>query len=134
MSHLLDTGLAIAAIGLLAAAGVGVVRSGLLVEPVDMQAVGPCGLRCTQVRCVMENQGPIRAVGAVVIDVWSDGGYQDGTLRHEVGYDLGPGERVEVRYDFDGAPYVAGRTIARCMPRYAAGPHRPAAIEPPDRP
>lgn len=126
MSHLLDTGLAIAAGALLATAGWAAVRHGLLVEPVDMQVLGPCGAGCTEVRCVMKNQGPIRAVGRVVIDVWSDEGYEDGTWRQEAAYDLAAGASVELIEVFEGVLHRRGKTIVRCMPWYAAGRHRPA--------
>lgn len=126
MSHLLDTGLAIAAVGLLAGTAGWAVARGLLVEPVDMRVLGDCGNDCSQVRCTMENQGPLRARGSVVIDAWSRGGYEDGTWRQEVEYDLAPGERVEILRSFEGVYYLAGQTMVRCMPWYAAGRHRPA--------
>ncbi len=94
---------------------------GMLVEPVDMRALGSCGEDCSTVRCTFENQGPLRASAKLVIDAWAGGGYEDGTERQEVHLDLGPGERHAVRLDFPGVPYSRGTTQVRCMPWYAAG-------------
>ncbi len=126
MSHLVDTGLANAAVIAAIAGGTWAVSRGLLVEPVDMRVLGECGSQCSRVRCTMENQGPLRASGVIVVDAWADGGYEDGTWRQEAPFDLARGARVELFLDFEGVPYRRGRTIVRCMPWYAAGRYKPA--------
>jgi hypothetical protein len=126
MSQLLDTGLVIAAIAALSGGAWLAMSHGLLVEPVDMKVLGDCGSDCSQVRCIMENQGPVRARGSVVIDAWTGGGYEDGTWRQEVEYDLMPGSRAAIHRDFEGLHYIRGKTIVRCMPWYAAGRFKPA--------
>ena len=56
--------------------------------------------------------------------MWTGGGYEDGTSRTRVEYDLQPGERVVIERDVEGASYSRGRTMVRCMPWYAAGQYR----------
>ncbi len=121
MSQRLDTAFALLALGLLGAGGWGAVANGLLVAAVAMEAVGPCGRDCTEVRCTMENQGPLRATGTVVIDAWSRGGYEDGTERQEVAYVLEPGARSEIVRAFPGVPFARGSTLVRCRPRGGGG-------------
>jgi len=125
MSQVVDRVFGLGAMALLLGAAGLALRGGLLVEPVTMEVLGACGPRCSEVRCVMENQGPLRALGQVVIDAWQ-GDYEDGTARQIVDLDLRPGERAEVVRQVPGLPYARGKTMVRCMPWYAAGRRRPA--------
>lgn len=116
-----------------AAAGAWVVLfAGLLIEPVDMRALGACpdAADCVRVRCRFNNQGPVPTRGDVLVDVWTDDG-EDTYLerivpaRVRVPLRLGAGEGVELVYDVPGVRHVPGATMVRCMPWYAGGRSRP---------
>ncbi len=104
-----------------------VLLRGLLIEPVVMEALGPCAdlARCTEVRCVFENQGPLPARGTVVVDTWLAADERSGRafagVRHVVPVSLGPGDRHDERLRAEGVPYAGPATMVRCMPGYIAG-------------
>lgn len=111
------------------AAGLWMLRfGGLLLEPVAVD-VGPCpgaAGPCTEVRCLFENQGPVRTKGGVVLDLWSiDATDPDGHRRavrehRSATLDLAAGAREEVRREVWGMTYRRGGIMVRCMPWYAA--------------
>ena len=113
-----------------------VVLRGLLVEPVIMEVLGACGADegCSEIRCVFENQGPLPARGEVIIDTWLPGDPEAGRpfagVRETVAVALAPGERLE-HTSAVRVPFVAARTMVRCMPGYVSGgyPLEPSAPE-----
>lgn len=122
---------------LLLAACVGgwfVLFGGLLIEPVDMAAVGPCApddpAGCVRIHCRFRNQGPVPTRGDVLLDVWTDDGddtYLERIVpaRVRVPLRLSAGEAADLVYDIPTVRHVPGKTMVRCMPWYAGGRSRP---------
>lgn len=102
-------------------------RGGLLLEPVSVQ-VGRCPGEepCVQVRCVFENQGPVRTRGGVLIDVWTidprdvDGHRREGHSTRRADLDLRARERSTLVFEIPGLEHRPGKTMVRCMPWFAA--------------
>lgn len=118
---------AVVLVAVLAGAWV-VLFGGLLIEPVDMRALGPCEDEpdCVRVRCRFQNQGPLPARGPVLVDVWTHEDAQQGhrrtvPARVRVPLNLDAGEIIDLAYDVPGVRYVPGRTMVRCMPWFAGG-------------
>lgn len=117
--------------GVLVGAAVGgwAVRfGGLLIEPIAVDVLGPCGDEgsCARVSCTLENQGPVRTSGRVALDVF-EGAFEDGSTRRFADLHLAAGERTTLVRDYPGVAPTAGLMV-RCMPWYSAGRESSAVV------